>query len=269
MHLEKWRNSLPTNMKWHDSDPPATDINTARMRAKYYGARYIIHRPLLYHALHYGATGARVGLAGARVGSVGQPAVDSPTGSASNLQGQNMSPSMTHTGHRAPGMSRMMSDLGNAPGNPMGWTPPSVAMRDLPYKLQQACRTCVASAIQSTEAFDGIADRLVVTNIFGTAHALVFLGLYNSILTDSYPGNLEICSSSPQPTSPVLGNWLIAPPWNDYSKERFASSSAARTFRPLSVQMPASSRRSTRSSSVRLQCFDFRGLSQMINCNLI
>ncbi|KAJ5562648.1 hypothetical protein N7535_002905 [Penicillium sp. DV-2018c] len=51
-------------MKWRDSDPPAADINAAGMRAEYYRAQYIIHRPILYHALHYGQTGARVGPAG-------------------------------------------------------------------------------------------------------------------------------------------------------------------------------------------------------------
>lgn len=168
MNLDLWRTSLPDIMKWKDSDPPATDINAARMRAKYYGARYIIHRPLLYHALHYGQTGARVG-------TVGQPSVDSPTGSAGNAT-QQMSPSMTHTGHRATGMSRILSDLGTTPSNPAssfpkGWSPPTVNLRDLPYKLRRACKVCVESAILSTEAFDGIEDRLVVTNIFGTAHA--------------------------------------------------------------------------------------------------
>lgn len=168
MNLDLWRTSLPDIMKWKDSDPPATDINAARMRAKYYGARYIIHRPLLYHALHYGQTGARVD-------SVGQGSVDSPTGSANNSQTQQMSPSMTHHGHRSTGMSRMMSDMGTTPGNPSsfpnGWTPPTVNLRDLPYKLRRACKVCVDSAVLSTEAFDGIEDRLVVTNIFGTAHA--------------------------------------------------------------------------------------------------
>lgn len=170
MNLENWRCSLPDVMEWKDSDEPATDINAARMRAKYYGARYIIHRPLLYHALHYGQTGARIG-------SVGQTSVDSPTGSASASQTQQMSPSMTHTSHRATNMARIRSDMGNpSSGNPSssfsaGWTPPTVKLRDLPQKLRRACRTCIESAILSTVAFDGIEDRLVVTNIFGTAHA--------------------------------------------------------------------------------------------------
>ena len=51
-NLETWRSNLPEAMKWNDKDPPADDINVARLRAKFYGASYIIHRPLLYKALH-------------------------------------------------------------------------------------------------------------------------------------------------------------------------------------------------------------------------
>ena len=168
MNLDLWRNSLPQTMMWDDKDPPSSDINAARMRAKYYGARYIIHRPLLYHALHYGTDGARVSAAG-------QTTVDSPTGSASASQGQRMSPSMTYSGYRPAGMSRILSDMGgastNAATSPNVWVPPKVKLRELPQKLRQACKACIESAILSTLAFDGIEDRLVVTNIFGTAHA--------------------------------------------------------------------------------------------------
>lgn len=213
-NLDLWRFSLPDIMIWKDEDPPAKEINAARMRAKYYGARYIIHRPLLYHALHYGGSGARVD-------AVGQTsAVDSPTGSVGNSQPQQMSPSITNTSNRAQNMTRMLSDIGTVSSNPAaafpnGWTPPTVNLRDLPSKLRRACKVCVDSAILSTKAFDGIEDpfealsnasfkeepyknmqdpleghrmedpftldsnfaskdeknRLVVTNIFGTAHA--------------------------------------------------------------------------------------------------
>ncbi|KAJ5591682.1 uncharacterized protein N7459_002051 [Penicillium hispanicum] len=187
MNLDLWRTSLPDIMKWKDSDDPSSDINAARMRAKYYGARYIIHRPLLYHALHYGQTGARVG-------SVGQSSVDSPTGLTNGSQPQHMSPSMSHTAYRAPNMSRIYSDLGSTPSNssssfPNGWVPPTVHLRELPQKLRRACKVCIESAILSTEAFDGIGDRLVVTNIFGTAHAqfgnmLVLSATYMSSLSE-------------------------------------------------------------------------------------
>ncbi|KAJ5988543.1 hypothetical protein N7481_003753 [Penicillium waksmanii] len=231
-NLDLWRFSLPDIMIWKDEDPPAKEINAARMRAKYYGARYIIHRPLLYHALHYGGSGARVD-------AVGQTsAVDSPTGSVGNSQPQQMSPSITNTSHRAQNMTRMLSDIGTVSSNPAaafpnGWTPPTVNLRDLPSKLRRACKVCVDSAILSTKAFDGIEDpfdalsnasfkeepyknmqdpleghrmedpftmdpnftskdeknRLVVTNIFGTAHAqfgnlLVLSATYMSTLSE-------------------------------------------------------------------------------------
>ena len=210
-NLDLWRFSLPGEMIWQDDYPPAKEINAARMRAKYYGARYIIHRPLLYHALHFGGSGARVD-------TVSQTSVDSPTGSVANSQSQQMSPSITTTA-RGHNMSRMMSDMGTVPSNPAaafpnGWTPPTVHLRELPSKLRRACKVCIDSAILSTKAFDGIEDpfealdnnfkeepfksmqdpleghrmedpfvmdpnfvskdeknRLVVTNIFGTAHA--------------------------------------------------------------------------------------------------
>lgn len=131
LNLDLWRKSLPPSMQWEEADPPANEINAARMRAKYYGARYIIHRPFLYHALHYGHTGIRIG-------PVGQLLVDSPP-----------SP-------------RISTD----------WQSPEVRLNNLPKKLRAACDICVKSAIKCTEVFDGVdGDRLIVTNIFGTAHA--------------------------------------------------------------------------------------------------
>jgi hypothetical protein len=50
--LEAWRNLLPKHLAWGDDDPPATDLNVARLRAKFYGGYYMILRPFLYIALH-------------------------------------------------------------------------------------------------------------------------------------------------------------------------------------------------------------------------
>lgn len=50
--LSSWKQALPRPLRWEAEEPPATDINAARLRAKYFGARYIIHRPFVYHALH-------------------------------------------------------------------------------------------------------------------------------------------------------------------------------------------------------------------------
>lgn len=45
--LENWRKTLPVRFMWSDDDLPSTDINAARLRAKYYGAKNIIFRPCL------------------------------------------------------------------------------------------------------------------------------------------------------------------------------------------------------------------------------
>ncbi|CAG8034452.1 unnamed protein product [Penicillium nalgiovense] len=139
LNLDLWRESLPESMQWDESDPPANEINAARMRAKYYGAR---------------------------VGPIGHNLVESPTF-------QQLHPSMIHSAARAPSMARMSSDMGSTPaaistdGQPHG-----VRLHELRRKLRAACHICIGSAIKSTEAFDGVGGhRLVVTNIFGTAHA--------------------------------------------------------------------------------------------------
>ncbi|RAL15067.1 putative C6 finger domain protein [Aspergillus homomorphus CBS 101889] len=182
MNLELWRSSLPEVMRWKDTDPPSKDINVARMRAKYYGARYIIHRPLLFHALHFANDTGR------------SASVDSPTGSAiSGSKSQQVSPSLTHS-QRATGMARLASDVGtvgrSAPTpTPGGGSWASYAYRDLSPKIRRACKLCIDSAMLSTEAFDGIVGRPVVTNIFGTAHAqfgnmLVLSATYMSSLSE-------------------------------------------------------------------------------------
>ncbi|PYH63207.1 putative C6 finger domain protein [Aspergillus vadensis CBS 113365] len=185
MNLELWRSSLPDIMRWKDADPPHEDINVARMRAKYYGARYIIHRPLLYWALHHShpAENGR------------SASVDSPTGSAmSGAKSQQVSPSMAHS-QRAINMARLSSDVGTMGRSAPTPTPvptgsrPALAYRDLNPKLRRACKVCIDSAILSTEAFDGIKGRPVVTNIFGTAHAqfgnmLVLSATYMSSLSE-------------------------------------------------------------------------------------
>ncbi|EYE97356.1 putative C6 finger domain protein [Aspergillus ruber CBS 135680] len=187
MNLQLWRSSLPEVMRWRDGDPPSKEINVARMRAKYYGARYIIHRPLLYHALHFAGRATSVDSPGAA------PAM-------SGSRSQQMSPSMA-SGQRPTTMGRLPSDMGTAPaqrapGSTPGWGYTSgYTYRDLPTKLRRACKVCIDSAILSTEAFDGIEGRPVVTNIFGTAHAqfgnmLVLSATYMSNLSELVDRNI-------------------------------------------------------------------------------
>ncbi|GLA56241.1 hypothetical protein AnigIFM63604_006138 [Aspergillus niger] len=193
MNLELWRSCLPETLKWKDSDPPSKDINVARMRAKYYGARYIIHRPLLYYALHY-ASQPNVNAdahASAGVSSVDNPAAPAASTVVPGPESQPVAPSMTHS-QGATGMAHLSSDA--APSRnalPPDSTPGQSqrTYRELPMKLRRACKVCIESAIKSTEAFDGIEGRPILTNIFGTAHAqfgnmLVISATYKSNLSE-------------------------------------------------------------------------------------
>lgn len=126
--LRHWRSYLPPPLAWKDGDQLPTDINHARLRAKYYGAMCIVHRPFLKVALD------------------------------NKLVAPESSP-IPH--HKVP---RRSDDM-----------PPPSATQHLPVQeILDSAKICIESAIYSTIAFDGIINsgsRLVVTNIFGTAHA--------------------------------------------------------------------------------------------------
>ena len=135
---------MPVGLKWNDDDPPAKDINTARLRAKYYGAQYIIHRPFLRYALD------------------------------SHMKFQEY-PSPNHHA-RVDHQSRSSSyapQLLERKNSGMGPPGPTQKEKIQHTEIMASARTCVAAAMQSTVAFDGIISRqrLIVTNIFGTAHA--------------------------------------------------------------------------------------------------
>ena len=127
--LVTWRSILPEGMRWRDTDMMSSDINEARMRGKYYGARYIIHRPFLHYALH-----------------------SQHSASPGNFFYSNAERNRASMG---PPLSGSMQS--------------EAAQRE----ILKSAQICVQMAMYSTEAFDGIAlkRRLVVTNIFGTAHA--------------------------------------------------------------------------------------------------
>ncbi|KAK2811343.1 hypothetical protein FQN50_002220 [Emmonsiellopsis sp. PD_5] len=157
-NLEAWRKVLPEPMKWDEGDPPSDNIIIARMRAKYYGARYIIHRPLLHHALHPMSS------------NLTSAAAPSPSPS-------NVSSSQSHSSPPekpaiiAPTQEKHSSDMG-PPGRTILVPDKQPSMiKLLDSKVHKACQACIEAAIQSTIAFDGIKGRPIVTNIFGTAHA--------------------------------------------------------------------------------------------------
>ena len=49
--IKDLRCRLPPALKWDDVDVLSIEINHARLRGKWYGAQYIIHRPSLHYAL--------------------------------------------------------------------------------------------------------------------------------------------------------------------------------------------------------------------------
>ena len=126
---------LLPEMRWEDRDDPSNNILVARLRAKYYGAMYIINRPLLEFALHK--------MEGPR--PVPAHVVDAVH--------------RYRASHRVQGAS-------------------SIQLVQDEMEVYYACMDCIEAAMHSTIAFDGIVfeggaarNRLVVTNIFGTAHA--------------------------------------------------------------------------------------------------
>ncbi|KAI7978382.1 hypothetical protein EIK77_009227 [Talaromyces pinophilus] len=152
--LDDWKQNLPDSMQWQEGDEPSDDINTARLRAKYYGARYIIYRPVLERALHSKSP---------RVEGKGKEKTENDA---------KLSVSFKTHDFQAPSMTRSSSKREMRPNcreidNPSD----SIHYDELDDKTRRACDQCITAAIQSTKAFHNIKGRPIVTNIFGTAHA--------------------------------------------------------------------------------------------------
>jgi hypothetical protein len=144
-NVDSWRKML-NDWDWDDDDHQSEDINVARMRAKYYGAKYIIHRPVLYNALR----------------SAVPPTTPGSKYSDNSPEPGGAFPSPVHHGYSPPGRERRSSEMG----------PPSRSVGvKLDPKLIEASKVCVEAAIRSTTAFDKAQRRVIITNIFGTAHA--------------------------------------------------------------------------------------------------
>jgi hypothetical protein len=138
--LESWRQIL-NDWQWDEDDYQSEDINVARMRAKYYGARYIIHRPLL------------------------QMALDMTTPLPPRIK-QDASPENSDwTAMPSPGQKLPPHDM--KPPAPRGGDP----NRKLDQRHLHGAAECVKAALRSTTVFDKVPKRLIITNIFGTAHA--------------------------------------------------------------------------------------------------
>lgn len=125
-------------LRWDDTDPPAEDINAARMRAKYYGARYIINRPFLRFAV---------------------------------LQ-MSKQPIDFLSEQDSPAEHREFMDHGifGSDINEEKSQHPQDKRVDK-QKILRAAKRCVDAATKSTVSLDNVKGRLIVTNIWGTSHA--------------------------------------------------------------------------------------------------
>lgn len=157
-----WRRSLPEPLQWDETQGPARNINAARLRGKFYGAQYIIHRPFLHAALDY---------------DLETPDIQSP-----------QNPSVQNNGSSLP-------PIGPDP-QPGSMGPPRGTAEHERYRRSETIKLavrCIRAAEQSTVAFDGVLAyrRMVVTNIMGTAHAqfgnmLVLSAAYKSKTLGEY-----------------------------------------------------------------------------------
>lgn len=130
-HIRGFTQTL-ASIGWDDHDNQSPDLNTARLRAKYYGAEYMMSRPFLHHAIH--CTAAE------------KIQLNEAWNFASTLPIENF-------------------NIFQKPQN----IPPSVDERAL--RTIFACHKCITAAFNSTYAFDKVEGRLMITNIFGTMHA--------------------------------------------------------------------------------------------------
>lgn len=128
--LTAWRECLPPQLAWKDDDPEPSDILAARLRAKYWGARYVINRPFLDFGLHI--------LPGLKGGATLEELARDGYGNKRDKAEVHLFKAIHQLGER---------------------------------EVWRASQRCVHAAMKSTVAFDGIKDRLIVTNIHGTAHA--------------------------------------------------------------------------------------------------
>lgn len=168
--LEQWKLHLPEPLRWNESDEPSADINAARLRAKYFGARYIIHRPFVYLAIHPEA----------------HRALEKYQNSPRISQGE---PGSHHASPIAAASTPVQSGFSGANARK-----PSMAIGPDEYApthkntVEESCKKCLDAAVQSTKAFHAFSvsdNRPVITNVFGTAHAqfgnlLVLQAAYNS-----------------------------------------------------------------------------------------
>ncbi|KAF2101472.1 hypothetical protein NA57DRAFT_53437 [Rhizodiscina lignyota] len=141
---------------WSDDNPTSPDINVSRIRGKYYGARYIILRPFLFHAIKN---------------------MKPRTINAQDVETEDQHIPRELLGSKRDNTERLNPD-------------------DQDIHIIRAAKMCINAAISSTIAFDGLLpNRFLVTNIHGTALAqfgnmLVLSAAYLSWLGPSHGNHL-------------------------------------------------------------------------------
>ncbi|KAL7945666.1 hypothetical protein V8C42DRAFT_353212 [Trichoderma barbatum] len=123
---------VPASFRFHEADPPASDILSARLRAKYWGAQMITYRPFVRQILQWSFEVKR-------------------------------HPSSPHI----PVMSEYRDGIIAPYIRPDTKTP-----SQLDPSIIELARKGVVALIESTKAFHGLGEkRPIITNVFGTAHA--------------------------------------------------------------------------------------------------
>lgn len=219
----RWRSILPERLQWDDEDRPSPDINDARLRAEYYGAVYLIHRPFLLQILD---------------NEIEPQKTQSPR--SDSQQGARGTPSVFSN------YSHERQCVTMAPLRPYAED------KHQPDILKFA-EICINAAVQSTIAFDSITQkRLIVTNIFRTAHAWVFLARQVEIdwaNTDDDERNLGISCLWQLHAIPKA--WVISYPNRNlsiFSNVRSHFSVVTAIYLRFWNRMPRSSKRLDKSS---------------------
>ena len=147
-NLDDWRRLL-NDWDWNDDDHESEDINVARMRGKYYGAKYIIYRPALHYAL-----------------SLSLPSTPHHYPSESPMGGPGQRSEFS-----SPALATNPATYAHSSRRPSEMGPPAKDVAAVEPEFLEASKKCIHAAIRSTTCFDKVPPRLITTNIFGTAHA--------------------------------------------------------------------------------------------------
>ena len=126
-----------TTLNWEESDPPSRDLLEARLRAKYYGAKVITHRSFILRILSNSAE---------------------------------KSPKM-----RSRQAKEIFNEYKHGIIDPEIDTTNGSPHEEPDPKYLELAERGIKALIKSTTAFHGLGDpgqvRLIVTNVWGTAHA--------------------------------------------------------------------------------------------------